>query len=823
MSKLLEMAIAIKGKLDGSLPASFKTATTNAQTLTNQIRSMSKSLKDAQRIQANHVKTFNREDVALGEKILKLQNDINAASKRRSQILDSQRAKAEASAKLSQAQSQFGTAAMAVGAASAPLIGAVSVAANFEQAMSKVQAITRSSNEDLEKLTATAQKLGATTKFSATEAAEAMSYLGMAGWKAEQIMAGMPGLLDLAAASGSSLATVADIISDDLTAFGMSADQAGHMADVFAAASSNANTNVEMMGQTFKYVAPVAGSLGYTLEDVAVATGLLANAGIKADQAGTSLRAIMARLAAPTKESGTAMDRLGISITNADGTMKPFMQTMQEMRAAFAGLGEAEQAELAKNLAGQEAMSGLLAIMNASESDFANLTNSINNADGAAAQMAQTMNANAKGSIIQLQSALESVAIAVGTAFLPALTDIAQKAAELAGTFGEWAKEHQTLIITITAIGAALATAVLGILAFNMAVAQWQMFVATITTMQTAITGLGIASKITAAYTTVLNAVMALNPFVLVAMAVIALIGALVYLWNTNEGFREAVINAWNAIKETAISAFTAVKDFLVNAFNAVSAFIMSIPQNVAYAIGFIAGYATQLPAIIGNAVIAAAQFLFKLPFYIRDMEIQFALFLLSWLQETYTTVTAWISKTVASAYEFLMELPGKCAAAGSQFVEAARQWASDAYNAVMDWINKLPGAISDAIGSAWEGIKAKFSAGFNIGVSAAQNAEGGIYGQGAFLTTFAEKSPEAAIPINGSKRALGLWEQTGAMLGVKPSSGSNTITFAPNITVNGGGPDTQMQISALLDQKMREFEAMMRQFQSRQRRLSYE
>ena len=394
--RIMELAIAIRGKLDGSVGSSMQAAAKEASQLRSQIANVNREMRKAQQAASSEQRSLGRVSEASYARIASLQARINAMTERRSQILDAQAAKEKASSNFGSAKSKLGSAVAVTAVAAAPVAGMVATAANFEQAMSKVQAITNSSNADMERLSQTAQKLGSTTQFSASQAAEAMSYLGMAGWKTDQIIAGMPGLLDLAAASGEDLARVSDIVSDDLTAFGMSADQASHMADVMAATSTNANTNVSMMGETFKYVGSLAGALGYSLEDVSVATGIMANAGIKGEQAGTSLRAIMTRLVSPTKESGTAMDQLGITMTNADGTMKPFMQTMKELRAAFSGMTEEEKAQYASSLAGQEAMSGFLSIVNASDSDFETLVNAVNNADGAASQMAATMQNNAQ-------------------------------------------------------------------------------------------------------------------------------------------------------------------------------------------------------------------------------------------------------------------------------------------------------------------------------------------------------------------------------------------------------------------------------------------
>lgn len=305
-------------------------------------------------------------------------------------------------------------AAGAAGTAITAMAGyAVKVGSDFEAGMSKVSAISGAAGADFEKLSDKAKEMGAKTKFSATEAASAFEYMAMAGWKTEDMLSGIEGVMDLAAASGESLAVTSDIVTDALTAFGMSAKESGHFADVLAAASSNANTNVSMMGETFKYVAPVAGALGFSAEDTAVAIGLMANSGIKAGQAGTSLRSIMTRLAKPTDDVAIAMDELGISITNSDGSMKSLNEIMGDLRSGFAGLSEAEKTNMAATIGGQEAMSGLLAIVNASDGDFRKLQTSIYSCDGAAKGMAETMQNNLKGSLTILGSAAEGFGIKI--------------------------------------------------------------------------------------------------------------------------------------------------------------------------------------------------------------------------------------------------------------------------------------------------------------------------------------------------------------------------------------------------------------------------
>lgn len=290
---------------------------------------------------------------------------------------------------------------------------AVKVGSDFEAAMSKVAAVSGATGTDLSKLTEKAKEMGAKTKFSASEAAEAMNYMAMAGWKTEEMLNGVEGIMNLAAASGEDLASTSDIVTDALSSFGLQASDSGHFADILAAASSNANTNVAMMGETFKYAASVAGAMGYTAEDTALAIGLMANRGIKAGQAGTALRSIMTRLAKPTKETQGAMNKLGISLTDSEGNMKSLDTIMQDLREGFSGLSEEEKAATASALGGQEAMSGLLAIVGASPEEYEKLQSAIENCDGTAERMAETMLDNLQGSLTILKSSLEGLGIEV--------------------------------------------------------------------------------------------------------------------------------------------------------------------------------------------------------------------------------------------------------------------------------------------------------------------------------------------------------------------------------------------------------------------------
>ena len=296
---------------------------------------------------------------------------------------------------------------------------------DFEAAMSQVKAVSGATGSEFDKLTAKAKEMGATTKFTATQSAEAFNYMAMAGWDSQQMLDGIEGILNLAAASGEDLGTTSDIVTDALTAFGLKASDAAHFSDVLAQSAASANTNVSMMGESFKYVAPIAGAMKYSVEDTSLALGLMANASVKGSMAGTSLKTALANMAAPTDKMATAMKKYGISLTDSNGNMKTLKGVLDNLRSSLGGLSETEKTAAASTIFGKEAMSGMLAIINATESDYNKLAESINNADGAASKMSDTMLDNLEGSITLLQSAMDGVRISFGERLSPYVRGIA--------------------------------------------------------------------------------------------------------------------------------------------------------------------------------------------------------------------------------------------------------------------------------------------------------------------------------------------------------------------------------------------------------------
>ena len=429
-------------------------------------------------------------------------------------------------------------------------VAAVKTAADFDSAMANVAAISGATGDDLQALRDKAREMGEKTKFSASEAADAMSYMAMAGWKTGDMLSGIEGIMNLAAASGEDLATTSDIVTDALTAFGLTAEDSAHFADILAAASSNANTNVSMMGETFKYCAPVAGALGYSAEDVAEAIGLMGNAGIKSTQAGTALRTMMTKLQGELKLSGEALGEVTIQTANADGSMRELSDILADCRTAFSKMSESEAAAAAETLVGKNAMSGFLALMNSAPGDIDKLRNAIENCDGSAEDMAAIMQDNLNGQLTILKSQLEELAISFGEMLMPVIRKVVSAVQGFVDKLNNMDEAQRKTIITIGLVIAALGPflVILGtvISTVGKSMKAYASAAKGIKKLMVAVkSGTGIFGKLG-------TALGGISAPVLAIVAVIAvLVAAFTHLWKTNDGFRENIIATWTQIKET--------------------------------------------------------------------------------------------------------------------------------------------------------------------------------------------------------------------------------------------------------------------------------
>lgn len=459
----------------------------------------------------------------------------------------------------------------AVGGLSA---AAVKVASDFDSAMSQVAAVSGAAGKELDALRDKVREMGSKTKFSASEAAEAMNYMAMAGWKTGDMLDGIEGIMNLAAASGEDLATTSDIVTDALTALGLSAADSGHFADILAAASSNANTNVSMMGETFKYCAPVAGALGFTAEDTAEAIGLMANAGIKSSQAGTAMRTMLTSLTGEVTFVGDAFGELTVQTTNADGSMRSLGDILTDCRAAFAQMSESERAANAEALVGKNAMSGFLAVMNAAPGDIEKLNSAINNCDGTAERMAETMQDNLAGQLTILKSQLEELAISIGEILMPSIRQIVGWIQGLVDWLNGLDEGTKKVIVTVALVAAALGPVLI-------VIGKVVGAVGTILTVVPKIAGAvsGVAGFVSGTVIPALSAVVAAIGWVPIAIA--AVIGVVVLLYNKCEWFRDAVNAVWAQVRDFFASAWEVICSFFTETIPAAWESLVSFFQGI--------------------------------------------------------------------------------------------------------------------------------------------------------------------------------------------------------------------------------------------------
>lgn len=446
---------------------------------------------------------------------------------------------------------------------------AIKTGSDFQQGMANVKSITNATEDEFAKLSDEAKRLGASTRFSASEASDAMSYLGMAGWNTTEIIAGLSPVLDLASASGTDLAKTADIVSDALTGFGLTAQDTQMFTDVLAQVSRKANTNVEMLGESFKYVAPVAGSLGYTVQDTSVALGLMANAGIKGSQAGTALRGALTRMISPTDEAGALMDKLGIKMADAKGNMLPLGDVMKQLREKFAGLTDEQKSQYASTIFGTEAMSGMLAIIDTSPEAFQDLTKAIADANGASKEMAGIQNNTLQGSVASLKSAVEGALISLFELRDGALKSVIDGLTNAVQWFNSLSPGVKQAIVVVGGLVASIGPLLLIFGSLMGSIVKIKEGFALLNT------SFGLTTKASGLFK---GALALLNPTTIaIGAGIVALVAIGKYVYDNWETISANLKACWDTLKQSAIQCWENIKNVTSTIWNSIVSFVSSV------------------------------------------------------------------------------------------------------------------------------------------------------------------------------------------------------------------------------------------------------
>lgn len=848
---------------------SFEQAKSNAASLKSMLAGQQAEL---QRLRAGMASAgYSAQNLAQNE--IRLRQEIQQTSRALAQAAEEQNrlnARRKAQENNNNAQQNmfnaYGNFQGAVGSAKAvmqPFAGAIENAMTFEHAMSKVKALTQSGliregdldsvNANMQKLEEQARALGATTQFTMTQAADAMGYLGMAGWKTEQIYGTMPGMLDLAAGAGTDLARTADIVSDNMTAMGVPVEQAGHFMDVYAYALTNANVNLESLGETMKYAAPVAAAFGATLEDTAAMTMMMGNAGIKGSQAGTALRMGLLRLSGPPKKASKEMEALGISVSDATAMameaqaemarlginvdenaspMDKMSNIVKQLQVKMQGLSREEKLAAVGAIFGANAASGWLNVIEQGSDVFDQYRDALQNSDGYAKQFAQTMNDDTKGAMIALDSATDAVVNALGSAFLPVVREIAEAVTPAATSMSKWLSEHKEIAMAAGIAAAALSGLMVAAAGVQLAFASWQFLASTIMLVRNAEILYTAQTKLSAAATlyhakanTIFGASMKAlkNPIATITGLLGAFPTKLSGMKTSFVALPAKIAGAFKNLPATIAGAFKALPGiFATISTLGLPAILIILAIGTAIALiaanfdklketativfshisGTVSAMSSVLQAKFAEALARITQVWNSITGQSKEScEILGVIFnnLGFMLGAAFdiaagivTTAIAVIINSVASMIEIiggvLNIIAGIVTGDWTRLWEGCRQVVDGFANGVLGTLQSLAGGISNIfdtlMGKAHTLINTAQDASASVSAAAgsydvSHNAAGGIYRKGVFLTTFAENSAEAAIPLDGTPRAVSLWQQAGELLGVLPKDTESVRNLA--------------------------------------------
>lgn len=581
-----------------------------------------------------------------------------------------------------------------------PILGlttaAVKVGGDFEEQMSRVKAISGATGDAFEELRDQAIDLGAKTAFSAKESADGMENLASAGFDAQEIMAAMPGLLDLAAVSGGDVALASENAATALRGFGLEADQSGHIADVFARAAADTNAEVADMGEAMKYIAPVANAMGLSIEETAAAIGIMSDAGVKGSQAGTTLRGALSRISKPTKAMRETMDELGVSFYDSEGNMISLQDQISLLSDSFDGLTQEQKNQALVTLYGQESLSGMMALIDKGPDSLGALTESLEQSDGAADEMARTMQDNMNSSIEQMLGAFESAAIVIQDILAPAISAVADYIGGLAEKFVSAPKWVQTAIVSLGLFAAAVGPILFGI---GKLMKLFQTVKVGILALRAGFSAFNTAISVVGGGLKAVFAVIAANPIILLIAAIVAAVAAFIYFWNTSEEFRNFWIGLWESIKATFSAAWETMKTALLAVWDTIIALltpiVVSVMEIFSPMITFFIGLWEQIKTIAGAAwelikAVIMAPILLLIDLVTGDFNRFKEDLSLIW-----TTIKDSISTIVLAVVKIVIG-----------YFKAIFDTGKNIFNGLKDFFSGIWGSIKETASNAWQSIK---------------------------------------------------------------------------------------------------------------------
>ncbi len=608
------------------------------------------------------------------------------------------------------------------------------LSSDFEYSMSKVQAISGAVGEDFTALRDQAIDLGASTAFSASEVAEGMTEMAKAGWDTQAILDGMSGVLDAAAASGENLANVSTIMADAITGFGLEAGEATRVANLLTQAANSGTIDIADLGESFKYVAPVAQSMGFEIEDVTTALSAMSMAGIKGSQAGTALRTMLTNLVKPSESMATAMEELGIEAANADGSMKSLDEIVTMLRSSFNGLTDEQKSYYAATLAGKEGMSGLLSLLELTQEEYDAISDSMYNCKDVAKNTAEVMQNNLKSQVEQLVGSLESLAIQIGDIVLPHVKQFVDKVQALVDWFTNLSEKQKEQVIKWAAIAAAIGPVLFAVgkvisgfggmfTTFGKIPGAIKTVTTGFTKMVNSIKNVGEAFTLAKAGYTGLagstsklgTALAGVTGSMIAIVAVIGvLVAAFVTLWKSNEEFRTKIVEIWTGIKETVAGFCDGIVERINSLgfnFQSVTEVLSTVWQGFCELLAPLFTGAFQLVADTLSAVLDALLGL---------LDIFIGLFTGDWdrlwagVQSYFGAVWNWIVNTFTNVGNTLKGiLDVICGWFGTTWDATwtkIKTVASNALNAVKSTISTGFNAAKSTVASVLDGIKSKFT-----------------------------------------------------------------------------------------------------------------